>query len=135
MVNTTIYGDSGDSVHQDDVVSFISTINPGPVKFKILKRIPRGSKVVTAKKLGEILSCVTSSNDNRSWERLISFSRMCLAIPIWQNKRASLISSINRAVNEEKDPLQHPHSQPQSTWSGPPWDASKVLAYCVASEL
>ena len=57
------------------------SINPGCFNGRILKRIPRGSRLQLAQKLTSILKAINTQNDLESWERLILFPRRCLAAP------------------------------------------------------
>ena len=57
------------------------SINPGCFNGRILKRIPRASRLQLAQKLTSILKTINTQNDIESWERLILFPRRCLAAP------------------------------------------------------
>lgn len=80
-----------------------ASINPGRSRVRTLKRVPRASRDLVARKLTEILDNVTSLNDIASWERLFLFSRRCLHAPHRGGHRRSLATHVNRAVHYEAD--------------------------------
>ena len=80
-----------------------ASINPGRSRVKTLKRVPRASRDLVARKLADILDNVTALNDFASWERLFLFSRRCLHAPHRGGHRRSLATHVNRAVHNEVD--------------------------------
>ena len=95
-------------------------------KNKILKRIPRASRGLAAKKLTSLLDSVVANNNSSSWLRLLHFAQCSLQIPVRQKEKLSLASIVNkqirngclpphvvtlvpgrkRRVNKVKDPLE-----------------------------
>ena len=101
------------------VTSDVTTVNSfRPTSVRIVKRIPRASRHLTATKLASILMGVTTENDVESWIRLFNFSSRCLAVPRRGGHRRSLASLINAQLQEERNsvPSQlHRSSYLQST--------------------
>ena len=85
-----------------------STINPGRCIGKIIKRIPRGSRHQTARKLSNILDDIIANNSNDAWERLFLFPRRCLQVPKRGGRRRNLANFINQAVSAETDVITIP---------------------------
>ena len=54
---------------------------PPGATVKILKRIPKASRLSAGRKLATILEAVVSKNDHASWDRLFRFSSRCLRAP------------------------------------------------------
>lgn len=73
-------------------------------RVKILKRIPRSSRVQSARKMAAILEEVTSLNDLNSWRRLFNFASRCLRTPTRGGRRRSLANLVNTQLAEEHDP-------------------------------
>ena len=48
---------------------------------KIIKRIPRASRGLAAKKLASLLDAVVTHNNSTSWSRLLYFAQCCLQVP------------------------------------------------------
>ena len=70
----------------------------------ILKRIPRASRDLSARKLASILDLVTTDNTVASWDRLFHFASRCLRVPKRGGHRRSLASHVNQMIREEVDP-------------------------------
>ena len=96
---------------QSEIDSLTSLLNHPK---KMLKQIPRLSRVSTARKLASVIEQVVSRNDVPSWVRLLSFSKKCLCTPIRGGKRWSLATLINRQVSQETPGVHIPVSQPPS---------------------
>ena len=73
------------------------SFSPGRFSGRVLKRIPKASRVCTAKKLKELLSAITDANDKPSWERLLLFPSRCLIAPKRGGHRRNLASIVNQA--------------------------------------
>ena len=73
-------------------------------KVNVVKRIPRGSRVLGSSKLATLLEGVVSTNSHDSWVRLLHFAPRCLRVPLRGGRRRSLPSMINRQLREEADP-------------------------------
>ena len=71
---------------------------------KILKRVPRASRDLSARKLAEILGRVSSDGSESSWDRLFCFPARCLRVPDRGGHRRSLASHTNQIIKEETDP-------------------------------
>ena len=71
---------------------------------KILRRIPRLSRDVCARKLASIISEVVSTNSESSWSRLMLFPRRCLRAPKRGGRHRNLSSLVNQQVADEQDP-------------------------------
>ena len=57
---------------------------------KILKHVPRLSRVTVARKLVSVVEQIVSWNDLPTWVRLLSFSKKCLYTPVRGSKQWSL---------------------------------------------
>ena len=82
---------------------------------RVLKKIPRATRHLTARKLAVVLEDIVKKNDSPSWECLFKFSRRCLAQPRRGGHRRSLASAVKHQVEEEADPeihtvISHPRS-------------------------
>ena len=75
---------------------------------KILKRIPRLSRISAARKLATIVEQVISRNDILSWSRLFQFPKRCLFAPQRGGKRWNLASLVNKQVSQESDIPKQP---------------------------
>ena len=64
----------------------------------ILKRIPRASRDLSARKLASILDLVTTDNTVASWDRLFHFASRCLRVPKRGGHRRSLASHVNQMI-------------------------------------
>ena len=73
---------------------------------KILKRIPRLSRVTASRKLASVVEQVVARNDIPSWTRLLSFSKKCLCTPRRGGKRWSLATLVNKQVSEESPNIE-----------------------------
>ena len=71
---------------------------------KILKRIPRASRLLAASKLACILDGVTAKNDLVSWDHLFRFPSRCLRTLVRGGHRRSLALVVNQQPREEVDP-------------------------------
>ena len=110
-----------------------------PSRTKVIKRIPKSSRLQAAKKLAGILKDVVTSNDVPSWLRLFHFSPRCFHAPRRGGRRWSLVSAISSQLSAESDP---PSSLPQSSKNSRPGnhhsspsDADDSLAMKVSSKL
>ena len=88
---------------------------PPMINCKIVKRIPRNSRDLAAKKLASILEAVVSHNDCASWDRLLRFGSRCLRLPSNQGRPGSLTSALNKQISEEVDPPNTPVPSPPRT--------------------
>ena len=107
--------------------------------FKTLKRIPRASRALAARKLASIFDGITAKNEEESWVRLFSFPFRCFRTPRRGGHRRSLASEINQQLREEVDPPPaqlRPTNRPRSkAKSKPRSDPLSTLATRVASKL
>ena len=67
-------------------------------KNKILKRIPRASRGLAAKKLASLLDSVVANNNSSSWLRLLHFAQCSFQIPGRQKEKLSLASVVNKQI-------------------------------------
>ena len=84
----------------------------------ILKRLPRASRDLAARKLATILEQVTAANDVTNWMHLLYFGSCCLRVPKRGGRRWNLARLINQQLAEESDPpltLSHQRPAPHST--------------------
>jgi hypothetical protein len=70
---------------------------------KILKRIPKASRLLAGRKLASILEAIVGKNDHDSWDRLFRFSSRCLRATKRGGQRRSLATVVNRQLEEESD--------------------------------
>ena len=83
--------------------TFQPTCLPPRATVKILKRIPKASRLSAGRKLATILEAVVGKNDHASWDRLFRFSSRCLRAPKRGGQRRSLATVVNRQLEEETD--------------------------------
>ena len=81
---------------------------------KILKRVPRLSRVTVARKLASVVEQVVSWNDLPSWARLLSFSKKCLHTPVRGGKQWSLATLVNKLVAQESPTIEMPVALPHN---------------------
>ena len=70
-------------------------------RFRVVKRIPKGSREIVCQKLTAILNCVVATNTISSWKTLFSFAPVCLGLPSRGGQRRSLVSHINKQAEQE----------------------------------
>ena len=75
---------------------------PSRVTVKILKWIPKASRLRAGQKLSNILEDIVEKNDHASWTPLFCFGRRCLRAP-WRGgeKRFSLATLVNKQLDAE----------------------------------
>ena len=101
---------------------------------KILKRIPRSSRVHAANKLADILEEVIAVNEADAWIRLLNFARRCLRVPKRGGRRWNLARQVNLQLSEECDPPVSSSNHKLATKSGHV-DPLSSLASRVATKL
>ena len=82
----------------------LSSINPGPFRGKVIKRILKASRHQVASKLSDILNDVTTHNSAEAWKRLFLFPRRCLLAPKRGGRRGNLATQVNQALLDEVEP-------------------------------
>ena len=86
------------TTHQDE---FIDTIKSE--RCRLLKRIPKDSRILAAEKLSTILErIITKPDDAMLWLSLLRFSHACLAVPGGRGGRrhlSSLAAKVNKALD------------------------------------
>ena len=87
-----------------DIADSVQAFKLRRFSVKILKRIPRASRDMSARKLAEILDRVSSDGSESSWDRLFCFHARCLRVPDRGGHRRSLASHTNQLIKEEADP-------------------------------
>ena len=73
----------------------------------ILKRLPRASRDLAARKLATILEQVTAFNDITTWMHLLNLPNRCFWVPRRGGHRWNLARLVNQQLEEESD---SPHS-------------------------
>ena len=111
---------------------------PSALKFshypslKILKRVPRASRNLAAKKLSSILDDVVSTNNDPSWDRLFRFAPRCLHTPKRGGRNWNLTAIVNRNIRDEGDQIL---AEKPTLKHQPKKNAAHTLAARVASKL
>ena len=86
------------TAHQDE---FIDTIKSE--RCRLLKRIPKASRILAAEKLSTILDrIITKPDDSMMWLSVLRFSHACLAVPGGRGGRrhlSSLATKVNKALD------------------------------------
>lgn len=84
------------SAERFDIVEFLRSRKP-----RLLKRIPKASRVLAAEKLSFLLSAVNDNPDNvEAWNRLLMFPKCCLCVPNQRGgKTKNLATKINKQLN------------------------------------
>ena len=82
----------------------------GPSGTKVIRRIPRGSRDLAARKFAYALDQVTSLNNVEAWLRLLQLPRKCFSVPRRCGKCWSLATIINRQIKDESDPPSYDRS-------------------------
>ena len=73
---------------------------------KVLKRIPRLSRVTASRKLVSVGEQVVARNDIQSWTRLLSFPKKCLFTTQRGGKCWSLVTLVNKLVSKESPNIE-----------------------------
>ena len=66
---------------------------------KILKRIPRASRGLAAKKLSSLLDNVVTYNNSSSWSCILYFAQSCLQVPATRGTKRGRNSSLASVLN------------------------------------
>ena len=101
---------------------------------KILKRIPRASRDLSARKLANILDRVTMDNSESSWDRLFCFAPRCLRVPDRGGHQRSLASHVNSLIKRRIRPNPQPPA-PVRPKTRPTRDPLETLAARVHAKL
>ena len=109
-------------------------LRPRRPSVNILKRIPRASRGLAARKLPTILDLVSTDNSPASWDRLFQFAPRCLRVPKRGGHRRSLASHVNQMIREEADP-ESPQQSSVKQGRRQPRDPLETLSVRVASKL
>lgn len=67
---------------------------------KILKRIPKGARVLAAHSLSTSINSCVAKNDLQSWSDLLTFCYKSFAIPESKSKSTSLTTLVKKKINE-----------------------------------
>ena len=78
-------------------------LQPVRPSVKLIRRLPKGSRELSGRKLAGILESVVVANDHASWIRHLSFGSHCLRAPRRAGKRRSVASAVNKQLIEEVD--------------------------------
>ena len=100
---------------------YIHTV-PRRLSCKVLKRIPRASRMPAANKLATILDDIVRRNDDASWDRLFRFCYRCLRVLKRGGHRRSLAGEVNLLLRDEADPppsTQSGNQHPRPAHAGP----------------
>ena len=100
---------------------------------KVLKRVPRASRLPAATKLASILDGIVKGNDDGSWDRLFRFCSRCLRVPKRGGHRRSLAEEVNQLISEEANPP--PPTRPGKQGSRPAHYPLNSLAAWVSCKL
>ena len=74
--------------------------------YKLLKRIPRASKELGAKRFTSILDAVVDRNDHVSGPLLFLFEQCCFRFPRREKKKSSLASAVNNQIRDEASNIE-----------------------------
>lgn len=88
-------------------------ISPPKLAVRTIKRIPRASRELVARKLTSILERVVEANDLASWDRLLRFGTRCLRVLPRGGSRYNLTKAFKRQVEDEVDPAPVPLQRQQ----------------------
>lgn len=95
---------SPDIVNNDEseitIESVIDKIVYMKKNVKILKRIPKGARVVAAHNLSKIIDKCVQNNDVKSWCDLLFFSYAAFQIPVKKLKSSSLVRIVKKNIND-----------------------------------
>ena len=100
---------------------------------KVLKRVPRASRLPAATKLASILDGIVKENDDWSWDRHFRFCSRCLRVPKRGGHRRSLAGEDTQLISEEADPP--PLTRPGEQGSRPAHYPLNSLAALVSCKL
>lgn len=89
-----------------DSKSFEDKINQLKQNVRILKRIPKGARIVAAYRLAELMKETASKNDTTSWENLLLFPFKAFKVP--DNNKKSLTKLVKSNI---KMNLQYSNEQ------------------------
>ena len=100
--------------------------------FRVLKRVPRESRDLAARKFASIIDEVVLLNNHTSWSRLLKFAFHCFRQPSRGGKRWKLAKLVNKQIREDTDFLENP---PKYKKTGKKRDPLESLAARVAGKL
>lgn len=103
---------------------FSVTLSELKQSIPVLKRIPKGARLVAAQKLSSVINTCVNLNDLASWEKFLSFSYLALRIPERtkdKRKTKSLATEVKQNINHFSPP--HIPSKKKQ-----PKDEGKLLA-------
>ena len=102
---------------------------------RVLKRIPKASRVQAAKLLTQLLNKVTAENSKPAWERLMHFASRCFLHPnrggIKSRSLATVINCQIRDFAEDKPAAQQTAPKPKAEKKEP----TNVLSKLVSSKI
>uniref|UniRef100_A0A1X7UQU8 Reverse transcriptase domain-containing protein n=1 Tax=Amphimedon queenslandica TaxID=400682 RepID=A0A1X7UQU8_AMPQE len=85
-------------------------ILPSSLRVSVIRRLPKASRRLAAKKLCSLLEEVVAINSSATWKNLLSFAPRFLFSPGRGGKRWSLASQINRQLESHVEPSIDPHN-------------------------
>ena len=83
-----------------DLKSFEDKISQLKQNVRVLKRIPKGARIVAAYKLAEIMDTTVNENNPASWEELLLFPFKAFQVP--ENNKKSLIKLVKNNIKHEE---------------------------------
>ena len=119
-VNTTVHCNTCRQLNntQDHILRISISVHMRPMRshVKPIRRIPRSSRDLAAKKLAVIIEAVVANPDSGpAWDRLFHFSSRCLRVPKRGGCRWNLARAINEQIRTKVDPPLSPSpDHPQS---------------------
>jgi hypothetical protein len=88
-----------------DKSSFLDKIKDLTNRVRVLKRIPKGARIIVAEELEKVIRLVISKNDIASWENLLTFPYKYLFVPDRSSvKKVSLATLVKRNFISDTEP-------------------------------
>lgn len=82
-----------------DIDELSKKLNLYRKSIRVLKRIPKGARIIAAKKLESVITKCTNLNNLESWCDLLLFSYIALQIPKRSSKKNKLTSIVKNNIN------------------------------------
>lgn len=100
-----------------DMTEFSKKLSLYKQSIRVLKRVPKGARIMAAKKLESLVTKCSIKNDLESWFDLLMFSYIALQIPKRSSKKNKLTSIVKENINAFNESSIQVYKQKTATLS------------------